>query len=120
MEKNQPFTLLLSQEELLLILMRHRLPLILGMNLALTELSPEQLELLMGAAERSLLAREFLQVGADGNPQLDQTVLALTAACSQPEKTVVMIRTRANQKNETLTVNLARQLVIVHVPMETG
>ncbi len=120
METNQSVTLLLSQEELLLILMRYRLPLILGMNPELTGLTPEQLDLLMGAAERSLLAREFLEVGPDGKPELDQTVLALSAACSQPEKVVVMIRTLASQKNETLTVNFARQLVVVHVPMETG
>jgi hypothetical protein len=120
MANNQSLTLKLTQEELLLILMRFRMPLIPGMNPELTELNQEQLKLLMGAAERSLLARDLLKSDSEGKPSLEPVLLAIVAACAKPDKTVVMLKARADQKNETLSFNFSRQMVVLQLALPPG
>lgn len=120
MDSNPSYTIRLTQEEVILILMRFRLPLIVGLNPQLTELSEEQLGLLMGAAERSLFAREILKVNEQGEPQLDPVILALVAACAKPAQAMMMVRNRANGVSEVMTVNLADEMVVAHVPIDPG
>jgi hypothetical protein len=119
-EKHDAQTLRLSQEELLLILMRARLPLLVGINRQLTELPREQLNLMMGTAERALLAREFLRPDEKASLVIEPVVLAMVGACAEPERSIVMLRAKTDEANETMTVNFARQMTVLHVPVPPG
>ncbi len=114
------FTLKLTQEELLLILLRYRLPLLVGLSKRLVELPHEQMELLLEAAERSLIAREFQKSGPDGKAQLEPLLFTLVASCAQPEKTLVMSRSAPGEPTETMTINLARKMTVIHIPTGRG
>lgn len=121
MTQSETFTVKLSQEEILLISMRLRLPFMFGLGEKLLALPQEQLQIATQVAERSLLARDFLLPAEDGNLNLAPAILAVVAACAQPEKTLLVTRTAAGQPGPNAVLfHLARDLRVNHAVAPSG
>lgn len=120
MPDNKAYSIELSQEELLLILLRMRLPLLPGVDRRMLDLPKEDLKGLMDSAEMMLLSRDFLRRMSDDNLQLAPILTAIIVTCTKPEKTILASRTRPSGQSETVMVHMLVESIVVHMVSATG
>lgn len=107
-----------SQEELFVILSYMKITDLLGLDVnVLQGLNEEQISLVMGVAERALIARGFLI------PKGEQLALAdvphaLVRTCTNPETSLLLSCHYPEQDEENYYYHLAREMKVLHtVPM---
>jgi hypothetical protein len=120
MPEKTAFRLELRQEELLLVLMRMRLPLIPGIDRRLLDLPKEDLKELMDSAELTLLGRDLLRRDITGSLQLPPVLTAVLVTCTKPEKTILVSRTQPPAPAETVMVHVLVESIVLHTVMPSG
>lgn len=111
----------LSQEELFVILTYLKVPSLTGLdNRVLAELSEEQARLILGVAERALIARGFLVPGSEHRLGLEAAVLAMVGACATPEKSLIVTRSRPQAPPEAYFFHTARKMTVLHTTPMTA
>jgi hypothetical protein len=114
-DKKDILTIKLSQEELFLVLMKLRLPLIPGLNDSeLTKLPKDQLDLVLGTAERALFARNFVMLNELGKPAIEVAVSAAVGACAAPGVTIALMRTFLNQTAQACYFHTTGKMKVSH------
>ncbi len=115
MTEQTPLSVVLSQEELFVILAYLKVKSLMGLDpRVLDDLSEKEIRLVMGVAERALIARGFLGRGGDQKMQLHPAILALVGACAAPEQSLIMTQARLQAFQENLFFHTARQMIVVH------
>lgn len=114
MSENQPYAVTLTQEEVLLISLKTRLPLMIGLTKEMLEVPKEELQAILESAEKSLLARDYLRKSPDGNMQLAPVIMAAVFTCAKPERTVIATRNTPGRPPETLMVHQALEMIVDH------
>lgn len=120
MSENQPYAVALSQEEVLLITLKTRLPLMFGLTKEMLEVPNEDLQAILESAEKTLLARDYLRKSPDGNMRLAPVVMAAVFTCSKPERTMLATRNSPGQPPETLMVHQSLEMVVDHSLSRSG
>ncbi len=120
MPETQPYAITLSQEEVLLISLKTRLPLMVGLSKEMLEVPKEDLQAILDSAEKSLLARDYLRKSPDGNMQLAPVVMAAVFTCSKPERTMLATRSALGQPPETLMVHQSMEMIVDHSLSASG
>lgn len=87
--KQEPINLLLSRDELLYVLRGLEAEFIPGLDPEpLGERTPAEQELALTVVERSLRARELVQVRSDGSRQIHTAMLTMVGVCAYPQTTI--------------------------------
>ena len=86
MADSRPYAVKMSQEEVLLISLKLRLPLMMGLDEKMLALSKEDLQSILESAERMLLARDFLRADKDGSMRLAPILMAVVFTCAKPKR----------------------------------
>lgn len=108
-------SLTLSHEEVVLLLRLLEAPTMPGVGEnPLAGLTPEQSQLLLSSAERSLKARQIITVNADNSINVERFALALVGPCVMPELSVIATRTLKNHPPEPLFFHMAQHMVVEH------
>jgi len=98
----EPINVLLSREELLLVLDLLQAESLPGLDAdPLGELSPEGRELALTVAGRGLRARDLAQVAEDGGLTLHTTLLTAVGVCAYSTNTVFVYHWPENRENPT-------------------
>jgi len=115
MEKKRTLSFSLSQEELFVALRYLNILMMEGLdNKILAELNEREQKLVLGAAERSLVARGFLIPNMDHKFTLSDPVLALIISCARPEKSIIINSTIPNGPRQTIYFHSARKMRVMH------
>lgn len=120
MEETKSFSAKFSQEELLVVLLKYRLPLILGMDQKLVNFPRDVLEIVLKAAERALIARDIITPGKDGKPHIDPVALMMISTCASPERTIICTCVRPDQKLDTHLVYRTKGSIVAHDAYSEG
>ena len=113
MDTPQILTFNFSQEEILLISMKLRFPLMIGLEKSLLDLPKESMQIATTAAEHTLVARDFLRKDGDGNLKLIPIVVALIGACSKPERSIIAICTGSDSITPAVEIfHFTRQMIV--------
>lgn len=105
----------LSQEELFVSMMYLQAQQFPGLDLGIfKKLDETQTNLMMGIAERALLARGFLKPGQDGRLQLEAAVNGLLSACLFPETSLFVHHTRSGAETEEYFFHAYRKMFVMH------
>lgn len=108
-------SLTLSHEEVVLFLRLLGAPTMPGVGEnPLAGLNPEQSQLILSSAERSLKARQIITVNPDKTITVERFALALVGPCVMPEFSVIATRTFKDTLPETLYFHAAQRMVIEH------
>lgn len=111
----------LSQEELIYLLMLMKTPSIPGLEAQpMVNLGKEQTNLLLAAAERSLLARGFIHVEKGKTVGIDQVILALVGSCAVPEFSVLVSASFGRSKPQSQFFHAAQKMAVEHTITEPG
>ncbi len=116
-------TVHLSQEELVFILRRTIIntPNIPGLGiLPLGETDPETENLLLDAAGRALIAREFITLDENNMPQIDPGVLAAVSVCAHPQQMVSMIYQNGQETAQQYYFYRVPELAVTHTLPSSG
>lgn len=120
MGSNSSLAIAFSQEELFVILAYLKAERLSGLDFNLLHgLDEQQTRLVMGVAERALLARGYFQI-KDGHLQLTAPVIALVGACAFPEWTAVITQNRPDAPSATYFFHMARKMRVMHTIPLTG
>jgi hypothetical protein len=122
MEKKQALVIMLSQEELMVILHYLQVQELPGFDRSVFEgLSEQELKRIMAIAERSLIARQFFLIDQD-QMTLHDAVYAMVAACAMPDESIVLSfqYADANQVSHVQFFHAARNMVVHHSSPITG
>lgn len=115
MTSDSPLSVVVSQEELAVILRYLDADSLLGLELEVFEaLSTDQVTLVLGVAERALIARGFLKLGPDNRFQLAPAILAVVGACAFPETSLIVTRNRPGNPGEVIFFHTSRQMIVMH------
>ena len=105
----------LSQEELFVILAHLKAERLLGLESEILKgLSGDQISLVMGVAERALMARGFLKPGPENRLQLEPPVFAAVGACAFPETSLIVTRHRPDAVGENYFFHTSRKMIVMH------
>ncbi len=109
----------LSQEELMVILAYLKTNKFLGLeDEDLKAYTSEQINLVMGLAERALIARGFIVRGADGRMELSPLAFSVVGVCAFPDITIIVGQNRPNQLEQNTFFHSARKMNVIHsIPM---
>ena len=115
-------SMLLSQEELVVLLRILRAPGILGLDTKfLNNMSTEQVAAALVAAERSLYARGLIQVNENENRvDIDATALALVGTCLLPEYTLMAFSNDDNSLPSIHYYHVSSSLAVEFFSREQG
>jgi len=106
----------LSQEEVLAVLAYLEAPSLVGLETEILQgLGDDERRLVLGVAERALIARGFLRPGADNRLELAPEVQATVGACAFPEESVIVTRSPVNAIQEKYFFHCSRRMVVLHV-----
>lgn len=120
MEKKSSLSIALSQEELFVTLAYLKAPYLLGLNnQVLTDLPQASRDMVMGVAERALIARGYLGIKKD-TLELIPVVQAMIGACISPQKTLVIQSKSANQVEEDYYFHVSRKMNVMHMQPMTA
>lgn len=115
MASKSSLSIALSQEELFVVLAYLQADQLLGLELEIfKELSEREFRLIMGVAERALVARGFLKPGPENRLQLEPAVFATVGACAFPETSLVITRNRPNAPEENYFFHTSRKMIVMH------
>lgn len=121
MSNEKPLSIVLSQEELIFLLRIVGVSGILGMGLqSLQELDTEQFNLLMGSAERTLIARQFLSMTSEDSLTIDRVVLALLGPCIIPEKSIIVTLWEHREGSQAIYYHNSGEMLIEHLYLGNG
>jgi hypothetical protein len=111
----------LSQEELFVVLAYLKGESLPGFEIErFKKLSEQELSLLIGIAERALVARGFLKPDSDNQLKLEPAVFAIVGACAFPEKSLMLTRFRPNAMIEEYFFHISRKMIVMHtMPVST-
>jgi len=109
----------LSQEELFVILTYLKVNSLMGLDSAvLTELSEQQVQIVLGVAERALIAREFLVVDKEGRFQLNPAILSVIGICVKPTRSLIINYDRPDYPTECFFFHAGDSTMVGHtIPM---
>jgi len=121
MQKKQVLSFALSQEELFVALSYLKSREIAGLEIErLTALSDKEQSLVLGVAERALIARGFLIREPNMRLNLVAPVLAVLGSCANPETSVILSITYTNSHEEQYYFHSARKMRVIHtIPSTT-
>ncbi len=112
---NTSLSLALSQEELFVGMLHLKVETMPGLDLGIfKELDEHQTSLMMGVAERALLARGFLRPDQRGDLQLEPAIKGLLYACTFPDKSLFVTRTRPEIGPEEYFFHTYRRMFVMH------
>lgn len=115
MGKKESLAVSLSQEELFVILGYLEVSSMMGLDgSVLDDLGEDRIRLVLGVAERALVARGFLAPGESDNFKLDPTILAIAVTCATPEHTLVVTQNRPDKLAQAHFFHTARKMVVEH------
>jgi len=115
MTNKSSLSIALSQEELFVILAYLHAENLLGLEPEIfKELSKDQINLVMGVAERALVARGFLKPGPENRLQLEPAVFATLGACAFPETSLIVTRHRPDAVGENYFFHTSRKMIVMH------
>ena len=119
MAGESPLSIMLSQEELAVVVHYLEADTLLGLEPELfAGLSANQVTLVLGVAERALVARGFLKPGADNRFQVEPAVFAVVGACVFPETSLIVTQIRPGTLAETCFFHISRRMIVMHtIPM---
>lgn len=119
MTPQEALTFTLSQEELLVVLAYLQAPSLVGFDTEVFQgIGDDERRMVIGVAERALIARGYLRPGAEGRLQLEPAIFATVGACAMPEETVIVTRSPAGAVREEYFFHCSRQMVVLHtIPM---
>jgi hypothetical protein len=111
----------LSQEELIYLLMLMKTTSIPGLEAQpMVNLGKEQTNLLLAAAERSLLARGFIHIENGKTVGIDQVILALVGTCAMPEYSVLVSTSFGRSKQQSQFFHAAQKMAVEHTITRPG
>jgi hypothetical protein len=115
MDKKSTLSFALSQEQLFVILAYLHANALAGLEEELVNgLSAREKTLVMGVAERSLVARGFLVGDVNHRLKLSDPVSAVVGPCAFPERSTLVRTTRSQGVEETFYFHSARKMHILH------
>ena len=115
MTANTSLSMTLSQEELFVAMIHLKAEQFPGLDLEVfKELDETQTSLMVGVAERALLARGFLKPDKKGDLQLEPAINGLLAACVFPDKSLFVNRTRPEAGTEEYFFHAYRRMFVMH------
>ncbi len=95
MSKKSSVSMVLSQEELFVAMLHLKADAMAGLDLAtFKQLDARQTDLVIGVAERALLARGFLKPDQKGDLHLEPAIQGMLSACIHPDRTLFVSQTR--------------------------
>ena len=119
MTKNSALSFVLSQEELSIVLSYLKTVDMAGLDVSIFKgLGKKQIQMVLGVAERSLIARGFLVVGKDNRLDMAPHVFATVGACAFPESTILITESRPGIPESNYYFHSSRKMNVMHtVPM---
>lgn len=115
MQKKSTLSFAISQEEVFVALHYLNHPSMAGLdNSVLNELSDKEKNLVLGVAERAMIARGFLIRNSEHRLMLSAPVFACLSACAEPDKSMVIQRTFHNGHEENYFIHAARKMRVIH------
>lgn len=115
MDKKKNISFGLSQEEVLVVLSYMQVKNLLGLDWnIINELSENQLNMAMGIAERSLIARGFLMPDIGHKFKLTDVVHAVVRACTNPDHTLTINCKFSSRMEETYFLHTSRKMAVLH------
>lgn len=115
MEKKSTLSIALSQEELFVVMAYLKIPLMLGLNNQVLASLPEaNRDMVLGVAERALIARGYLEI-KKGLLELIPVVQAIIGACSAPQKTLAIKCNSSKQLPEDYYFHVSRKMNVMHM-----
>lgn len=119
MTKNSALSFVLSQEELSIFLSYLKTVDMAGLDVSIFKgLNKKQIQMVLGVAERSLIARGFLVVGKDNRLEMAPHVFAAIGACAFPERTILITDSRPDIPDSNYYFHSSRKMNVMHtVPM---
>ena len=111
----------LSQEELFVLLAYLEVDSLMGLNNGiLHDLSKEQIQLVLGVAQRALIARGFLTPTNEENRyQLVPLILSLIGTCVKPDSSLIITYDRPQSPAETYFYHQANSELVQHtIPVQ--
>lgn len=115
MSDNGVLTFSLSQEELFVVLATLDVDYLLGLdNDILVELDENQINLLIGGAERALTARGLTREDAENGRVIDDRILAIVSVCAKPDSTVICTVNWPERVPEALFFHSAMGMHVLH------
>lgn len=114
MSKQQAISASFSQEELFVMLSYMQVPELLGLdNTVWEDLAKEQIGLVLGVAERALVARSVL-IPEGTKLKLADLPHALVRTCTNPEKSLLLSCSFPEQEEQNYYFHLARKMLVLH------
>ncbi|MBE0695496.1 MAG: hypothetical protein IH586_01090 [Anaerolineaceae bacterium] len=120
MASGQPYTVKMSQEEILFLSTKLRIPLMFGVDLKMLDLPKEDLQAIMESAERVLVAKDFVRPSTDGSLRLAPVLTAIVVTCAKPERTVMVTRTQPSHIPNSLMFHISMETIVNHSVSEAG
>ncbi len=119
MSNPQKIMFSLSQEELFVILTYLKVDSLMGLDSSvLNELSEQQVRLVLGVAERALIAREFLVIDKEGHFKLAPTILSVLGICAKPTQSLIINYDRPERPTEVFFFHTYSPTMVGHtIPM---
>ncbi|KAA3661738.1 MAG: hypothetical protein DWQ04_15580 [Chloroflexi bacterium] len=119
--KTKPIAFSLSQEELFVILRYLNVPTVMGLNHeVLNGLEPEQIRIVLEAAERALVARGFLKPTGQQRFTLLPAVGGTLVVCAKPQTSIVVTINRPGYATEALFFHEVEEKLVSHVIPASG
>ncbi len=115
MKKKSTLSFALSQEEIFVALGYLNQPTMAGLEMnVLDELSEREKMLILGVAERAMIARAFLIRSHNHRLQLSSPAFACLSACADPDKSIIIKYTLQNGPEEHYFFHTARKMRVIH------
>lgn len=115
MTKQNKIGIAVSQEELLMVLKYLKVDKITGLDMdVFTQLSDQEMQMVLGVAERALLARGFLKIGTDKKLKLEPVPMGVIGTCVKSDRTIVINHQEKNKLDLTYFFHYARSMRVVH------
>lgn len=115
MAENRKPSIALSSHELMVTLSYLKAKDLPGLDLGkFDDLDQDAKNLVIGTAERALLAREFLTIGHNNRLELAPMIFALVGACVYPEIAFIVERSLLNDYRQEYYFYLSRKMIVMH------
>jgi hypothetical protein len=112
---NTSHSMALSQEELFVIMFYLRTETLPGFDLSIIKnLDQDQLNLIVGVAERALLARGFLKPDSEGRLQPELYIKLIIGTCTAPEKSLIITRICPKAPEEDYFFHTLSDVIVMH------
>lgn len=121
MDNEQKIMFSVSQEELFVILTYLQASALMGLDGSLlNELSDEQTRLVLGVAERALIAREFLVNNEENQFELAPAILSVVGGCAKPDKSMIINFSRPDRPTESMFFHKTLGILLGHTKPMTA